>query len=487
MLTSTTSLPAFFSFTRSPSSTAISSKGFTTHLILSVTKPVPSALILSCVSGSGTRFTVTRIFTGESPLGGIPGPKPDFATTGVTRSQGSASPTWRGCGSRGAWSPSDANPRPWRAPAAGGGTRHARRRARTEDGKIPLRAAADRLPRRASAGLALPDVEAEAARQIPSRLHDQRRKLLVDALRLEAIGRTDDGERADDVARVVPDRDRHRAHVFHVLTHVDRVSARADRLELLLENLPVSGRPLGELGQGVGQQAAQVFLGLEGEQRLARSGAVQGQGLAHLRDDAHRPIGFDHLDGHDAVAPQDRNVGGLARLAHQLDHDRPGLTQEPHVLDVALAELQAADAQAVVLGAPVLLDVATRFEGSEQPEDVVLVQLEALGQLGDAQLVGVLEELLEHVERVRHRLDDVIGFLPSHRHVFPKTRFRLRRWQRGVNEFLRRAGWVGIRSVFSKLYWSIRLPPSRERRLDRSESVGRACAPEGRGWMSRAM
>src|SRR5262245_66031504 len=69
MLTSTTSLPAFFSFTRSPSSTAISSKGFTTDLLLSGTKPVPSALILSCVSGSGTRFTVTRIFTGESPLG----------------------------------------------------------------------------------------------------------------------------------------------------------------------------------------------------------------------------------------------------------------------------------------------------------------------------------------------------------------------------------------------------------------------------------
>src|SRR5262245_41104683 len=69
MLTSTTSLPAFFSFRRSASSTAISSKGFTTHLTPSVAKPVPSALILSCVSGSGTRFTVTRIFTGESPLG----------------------------------------------------------------------------------------------------------------------------------------------------------------------------------------------------------------------------------------------------------------------------------------------------------------------------------------------------------------------------------------------------------------------------------
>src|SRR5262249_7516025 len=42
-------------------------------LTLSVRKPVPSALILSCVSGSGTRFTVTRIFTGGVSSGGNSG------------------------------------------------------------------------------------------------------------------------------------------------------------------------------------------------------------------------------------------------------------------------------------------------------------------------------------------------------------------------------------------------------------------------------
>src|SRR4029077_17657232 len=125
----------------------------------------------------------------------------------------------------------------------------------------------------------------------------------------------------------------------------------------------------------------------------------------------------------------------------------------------------------VVLGAPVLLDVAARLESGEQSEDVVLVQLEPLGQLGCAELVGVLEELLEDVERVRDRLDDVVGFLPSHRHVFPKTRFRLRRWRRGVNEFPGRSGRGGMASVFGELTCRIRPKSSTERRLDTSKSV----------------
>src|SRR5436190_768185 len=61
--TSTTSLPGTFSFTRSASSIAISSKGLITHLTLSPTMLLPSGAILMTVSGSGTRFTATRIFT----------------------------------------------------------------------------------------------------------------------------------------------------------------------------------------------------------------------------------------------------------------------------------------------------------------------------------------------------------------------------------------------------------------------------------------
>src|SRR5262249_33583760 len=137
----------------------------------------------------------------------------------------------------------------------------------------------------------------------------------------------------------------------------------------------------------------------------------------HLRDDAHRAIRLHDLDGHHAVATEHRHVSGLARLANQLDHDRPRLTEEPHVSHVALAELEAADPEAVVLRGAVLLDVAARFQGGEQAEDVVLVQLQALRELRDAELFGVETELLEHVERVRHGLDDVVRILPAH---FPR-------------------------------------------------------------------
>src|SRR5207245_6122865 len=107
------------------------------------------------------------------------------------------------------------------------------------------------------------------------------------------------------------------------------------------------------------------------------------------------------------------------------------LVEEAHVLHVALAELQAADAEAIVLGRAVLLDVAPGLERRQQTEDVVLVELEALGVLGHPELVGLAEELLQHVERVRDRLDDVVGFLASH--VFTKRGLRLFRTSRGVN------------------------------------------------------
>src|SRR5262245_16993874 len=117
----------------------------------------------------------------------------------------------------------------------------------------------------ASARFALASVETEAARQIATRLYDQRCELLVYALGLEAVGGADDRQGADDVAGVVTDGCRDAPHVFHVLTHVDRVAARSDRLELLLECLAVGRRPLGELGQRLGEDAAQVLLGLECE------------------------------------------------------------------------------------------------------------------------------------------------------------------------------------------------------------------------------
>ena len=95
---------------------------------------------LELVSGSGTRFTVTRIFTGESPWGEFRN-RNRLATTRPGQSSGA--------------SLRSARPRTLSWPRAS-------------------------------------DVEAEAARQVAAGLHDERRELLLDALGREAIGRAAD-------------------------------------------------------------------------------------------------------------------------------------------------------------------------------------------------------------------------------------------------------------------------------------------------------
>src|SRR5205823_15024188 len=65
-----------------------------------------------------------------------------------------------------------------------------------------------------------------------------------------------------------------------------------------------------------------------------------------------------HLDRDDPGAAEHRDVGRLPHLPHELIHDGARLAQEPHVLHVALTQLETADAEAIVLRCPVLLDVA---------------------------------------------------------------------------------------------------------------------------------
>jgi len=98
-----------------------------------------------------------------------------------------------------------------------------------------------------------------------------------------------------------------------------------------------------------------------------------------------------------------------------------------------VTDLQAADAESVVLGRLVLLDVAARLERREEPKYVVLVELQAFREIGDAELFRLAGELLEHVQRVRDGLDDVVRFLSPHHVDALKSRFRLRRVHPVVN------------------------------------------------------
>jgi hypothetical protein len=89
------------------------------------------------------------------------------------------------------------------------------------------------------------------------------------------------------------------------------------------------------------------------------------------------------------------------------------LPHEAHMMDVSASEMEALDPEPVILGGFVLFDIAARFERGEQTKDVVLVQLEPFGKFGYAKFVNLAEKLLEHVERMRDRLDDVVGFIAA--------------------------------------------------------------------------
>ena len=90
------------------------------------------------------------------------------------------------------------------------------------------------------------------------------------------------------------------------------------------------------------------------------------------------------------------------------------------MMDVAASEMQALDAEAIILGGFVLFDIAARFERREDSKDVVLMQLEPLGKFSHAEFIDIAEELFEHIERVSDGLDEVVGFVASD-HRFSDT------------------------------------------------------------------
>ncbi len=80
-----TSVATPFSFNRTASSTAISSKGFIDILTLAVSTPDPSGLTRTLTLKSTTRLTGTRTFMGNSERCGQPGRRrktSDYSRTG---------------------------------------------------------------------------------------------------------------------------------------------------------------------------------------------------------------------------------------------------------------------------------------------------------------------------------------------------------------------------------------------------------------------
>src|SRR6202451_3282908 len=83
------------------------------------------------------------------------------------------------------------------------------------------------------------------------------------------------------------------------------------------------------------------------------------------------------------------------------------------MMNVTATEVQALDAEAIIFGGLVLLDVTACFERREQSKDVVLMQLEPLREFRNPEFIDVAKKLFEHIERMRDGLDQVVGFVAS--------------------------------------------------------------------------
>src|SRR5512141_988273 len=82
-------------------------------------------------------------------------------------------------------------------------------------------------------------------------------------------------------------------------------------------------------------------------------------------------------------------------------------------MDEGLAQLEALDPETVIVVGTVLLDVVSRLERGEDAEDVVFMQFQLLAELRDPQLLRLIPELLQDIEGVGDRLDDVVRLVST--------------------------------------------------------------------------
>src|SRR5262249_49285289 len=147
-----------------------------------------------------------------------------------------------------------------------------------------------------------------------------------------------------------------------------------------------------------------------------------------------------------------------------------------HLVHEGLAELETFQSQPIVFRRGVLFDVAARLERREQAEDVVLVELQPLAQLGDADFLRVLVELLQHVEGMRHRLNRVVGFFAPNHHPSGKALSRPEK-SKNVLTYAPARAFVNLRAIVSNLTFGGRHVNAsyREGRLQRLLRAARAC------------
>ena len=203
------------------------------------------------------------------------------------------------------------------------------------------------------------------------------------------------------------------------MQEVERVAADCDRPEVLeeLRGIADGGRRNHGKIPPRDDPAVEGFANRRrsaAEQDLSERGAVRRKHATHPGSRQHEAFGASPLHVHDLQVAQQADVRRLAAGLDELVEDLPAPLQQVPAAPEGLAELEAAHAEPVAVALGALLDVAELLERGEQPEDVVLVQVEALREGGDALLLLVAEGL-EEADRIDHRLDRVVPLRLLHR------------------------------------------------------------------------
>jgi len=130
--------------------------------------------------------------------------------------------------------------------------------------------------------------------------------------------------------------------------------------------------------------------------------------------------GLDHFDRDTARAPQHGEIRRFARLTPTSSAMIAVPGGGAPCAHVALPELEAADAEAVVLWCAVLLDVSRATRAWRAAEDVVLVEPSRFDSSVTPSSSASPANCLEHIPASGHRLDDVVDF--SRRTALPPKR-----------------------------------------------------------------
>jgi len=217
---------------------------------------------------------------------------------------------------------------------------------------------------------------AEAPGHLSRRGAHARSEVALETLEGQSKRRAAEADSADDPARVVSDGCGEAAHAQLQLFVLEGQIRGEDTPELVREPRPTDHRATGQRrGFLRFPELIQLVLGPEGELRLAQR---RGVGRLPPPEVRHHPdclARLGHVNANRVCAVEDAETGGFVRFPGQLLEHGTRLLDQTEVVEEYARHLEGLHTKPIVAALELLLDVTARFQGRQQPEDVVLVGL----------------------------------------------------------------------------------------------------------------